>query len=235
MNPRSKKQELQRKQARKTELDRFLIYCEDKYAGPDYFQGIQRDLRAGDRIKILGDFGEPFNLITKAKKHMKSARLRREDKFAPYDQVWCVLDVEAPVPHPALQKALKIARESGIKVAASNPCFELWALIHLSKTTKYMTNDQAQDALEQITEVGYTIEDKKIKNIDLLVKNKEHACEHARYLRDQLGKSNPVEHNPSTNVDVLVDILYNSNVLEAYSDDGRPRCLPTGTRPKISS
>jgi hypothetical protein len=43
-----------------------------------------------------------------------------------YDQVWCVLDVD----DFDFTKALLTAEREGINLAISNPCFEVWLLLH---------------------------------------------------------------------------------------------------------
>jgi hypothetical protein len=44
-----------------------------------------------------------------------------------YDHVWCVFDVDE---HPHIPDAKQQARDNGIELAISNPCFELWLLLH---------------------------------------------------------------------------------------------------------
>lgn len=43
-----------------------------------------------------------------------------------FDQVWCVIDVDGRDLLPAMAKA----RRNGIELAISNPCFEVWLLLH---------------------------------------------------------------------------------------------------------
>jgi hypothetical protein len=43
-----------------------------------------------------------------------------------YDEVWCVVDVD----HFDLAPAIRAAHRHGVELAVSNPCFELWLLLH---------------------------------------------------------------------------------------------------------
>ena len=43
-----------------------------------------------------------------------------------FDEVWCVVDVD----EFDLSSTFQVARRSGVKLAVSNPCFELWLLLH---------------------------------------------------------------------------------------------------------
>jgi len=65
-----------------------------------------------------------------AKKHKKKAeedaKRERDDNLA-YDSVWCVFDRDD---HPHIPDAQQMARDNDIQLSISNPCFELWLLLH---------------------------------------------------------------------------------------------------------
>jgi hypothetical protein len=56
----------------------------------------------------------------------KDAKSRRDDNLL-YDDIWCVFDIDE---HPAVPDAKQQARDNEIELAISNPCFELWILLH---------------------------------------------------------------------------------------------------------
>ena len=60
------------------------------------------------------------------------------------DDCWCVFDVESPKPHPHLAEALVLARDHSIRLAVSNPCFELWLLLHLENHSAFMSTAEAE-------------------------------------------------------------------------------------------
>jgi len=65
-----------------------------------------------------------------AKEHKKTAEAnsRREKEVnLLYNSVWCVFDVDD---HPRVADARQMAADNGIELAISNPCFELWLLLH---------------------------------------------------------------------------------------------------------
>jgi hypothetical protein len=43
-----------------------------------------------------------------------------------YDEMWCVVDTD----EFDIAKAARLADELGVRLAVSNPCFELWLLLH---------------------------------------------------------------------------------------------------------
>ncbi|MBC7783381.1 MAG: RloB domain-containing protein, partial [Burkholderiales bacterium] len=63
---------------------------------------------------------------------VRRIRARRRSVLAKYDEVWCVIDVEAHGKNPNLTHAIEQARQAEIQVALSNPCFEVWILWHFS-------------------------------------------------------------------------------------------------------
>jgi hypothetical protein len=78
----------------------------------------------------LSPGGAPKTLVERAAAMKKdaAARAKREkDENLKYDHVWCVFDVDE---HPFVPEAKQQTRANGIEVAVSNPCFELWALLH---------------------------------------------------------------------------------------------------------
>lgn len=71
------------------------------------------------------------------------ARRRAIDEEAEIDEFWCVFDVEWPRNHPGLTDAIEQARQNGIWLAISNPCFELWLVLHFQDQSAWLDNDGA--------------------------------------------------------------------------------------------
>lgn len=193
---------LTRGRSRRPELRRVLIYCEGECTEDQYFRGLKTDLRGIPvQIELGPAHGVPTELVRAAVKHKKRAPTSRADRSAAYDDVWCVMDVEAPVPHPDLASALRTARDHGIKVALSNPCFELWLLLHFQDLHGYRTSVAAQRALEQLDVCGYR-SDRKHVDYESLRTLHGRACARAGTLRASAEKGHL--SNPWTDVDVLV-------------------------------
>ncbi|WP_369076411.1 RloB family protein [Ferrimicrobium sp.] len=60
------------------------------------------------------------------------------------DEFWCVFDVEWPQNHPHLRDAIEQARQGGIELAISNPCFELWLILHFQDHGSWLNNNTAR-------------------------------------------------------------------------------------------
>lgn len=107
------------------------MLCEGQNTEPQYLLGFKRWCR-NPLVEVVVDpgHGVPLTLVRRAKDARLDAEHRaareRDDNVA-YDEVWCVFDVDD---HPNLDQACQMARDNGIEVALSNPCFELWLLLH---------------------------------------------------------------------------------------------------------
>ncbi|MFJ3790150.1 RloB family protein [Kitasatospora sp. NPDC090091] len=127
---------------------RFLVYCEGEVTEKIYLRGLVRDLRDKPiSLKIGNSHGEPWSLVSSAVAHAA-----RADEL--FDEVWCVLDVEAPQQAPSLDRALRLARANDVKCALSSPCFEVWLLLHFDRGRSYVASHQAAKELEKVLK-GY--------------------------------------------------------------------------------
>ncbi|MEU3216397.1 RloB family protein [Streptomyces sp. NPDC006971] len=195
---------LKRTRGARPEQRRFLIYCEGECTEHQYFKGLRAELRALPVAVCLGgEHGEPKSLVKAAIEHKNRAPSSASDRWTAYDEVWCVIDVEAPVPHEGLADALKLARRNGIEVALTNPCFELWLLLHFQDVRGYCTSAEAQKALEKLGSCGYSVSRKHLV-YESLRDGHTQAEELARALR---GRKKGHADNPWTDVDRLVGLL----------------------------
>jgi hypothetical protein len=108
-----------------------LIVCEGKRTEPEYLKGFVTACRNPRvRIEVVAGRGDPKSLVEIAKRREQAAkdeaRRERDDNLA-FDSVWCVFDMDD---HPQIAAARQMAQRDGIQLAVSNPCFELWLLLH---------------------------------------------------------------------------------------------------------
>lgn len=138
---------LRRRRARLEPRPRILLVCEGTKTEPEYFSGLRRQEEVQLVEIVIGDSGgAPKTLVERAvklkKNAAKDAKRERDDNLR-FDEVWCVFDVDE---HPKLHDALQQARDNSISVAVSNPCFELWMLLHFRDQTAHIHRDDARHA-----------------------------------------------------------------------------------------
>ncbi|MDG4807311.1 RloB family protein [Micromonospora sp. WMMD1120] len=120
-----------------------------------------------------------------------------------YDEVWCVFDVEAPRAHARLGAALALAGRHGVNCAVSNPCFEVYLLLH--EDLPYLTTIEACRRLEEHP-CGYSRRG-KLLDYEALRAGRPDAFRRAARL-DRLSADRPLaDRNPSTSVPGLVTAL----------------------------
>lgn len=108
---------------------RFIVLVvEGERTEPDYFQMIER--KFSDLVKL--EIVPPIK--GSAPNHLLASALKKKNDYersaAQPDSFWLVNDTDA---HSNLHQTVKEAENSGIKVAISNPCFELWLFLHLGE------------------------------------------------------------------------------------------------------
>jgi hypothetical protein len=100
--------------------NRVLVICGGERTEPDYLNGLKQWARnPAVRVTVVGRGKDPSALVD-------LARSRRQAAPEEIDEVWCVFDVDDFDVAPAV----RAASAAGIEVAVSNPCFEVWLLMH---------------------------------------------------------------------------------------------------------
>jgi|SRR5580704_1411691 hypothetical protein len=66
---------------------------------------------------------------------------RRKDQNLMYDEIWCVFDIDE---HPFLAEAKQQALDNNINTAVSNPCFELWVILHFQEQRAFIDRHAAR-------------------------------------------------------------------------------------------
>jgi RloB-like protein len=193
-----------------------VIVCEGANTEPDYFEDCARHYGAGTvRLKVLPAAGVPLTLVKTAiaeREDLLQKYRRNKDSFEACFRVWAVFDRDA---HPHVAQAIALADQFGVDVAFSNPCFELWPLLHLEDFGAQLGRHAVQSRLKAKMpsynhQAGARIDFEAIKDrfVDAYVRAHAHAA--AREAEQvPLG-------NPSTSVGVLVrKIMENGKLADA--------------------
>ena len=134
----------------KVRRKRFLLYCEGEATEPDYFTGFARYLRSSLIEVEIADQRrkDPKRLVELAKDRRTSANreaARARDDSLRYDEVWCIFDCDE---HTRFNAAVNQAVANGLGLAASNPCFELWILIHFKDQYPFISCRKAYSSVK---------------------------------------------------------------------------------------
>ncbi len=201
---RNRDRGLARRRPNREPKHRILIVCEGEKTEPQYF----KDLRHRHRnhlihIEVSDRHGVPKTVVEAAiderEQAEQSARAERDENLR-FDEVWAVFDVDE---HPNLKEAKALAQHKGVKVALSNPCFELWGLLHLGDEHAHLHRHDAQRKLRD----ALKLKNEKLLPLDKLMPHYEDAVRRARALRVRAERDGKPQCNPSTNVDELTELI----------------------------
>ena len=136
---------------------------------------------------------------------LKRSRTRQEPGF---DEIWCVFDVDA---HPNVNSAVAEARDAGIEVAVSNPCFELWLVLHLEDQTAHVDRRTIQRRARELGLIaGKSIPESALSR---LLIGYEEAKGRAQSLDAMhAGDGRDSGSNPSSGVWKLIESIRGGNV-----------------------
>jgi hypothetical protein len=187
--------------------DRVLIVCEGAKTEPTYLRDLIKSHRLSSANVVIHD-----NTVGSAPKSVvnQALGLYKEN----YEKVYCVIDRDE---HPTYADALAIIEEKKrknipIEAIVSNPCVEVWFLLHYEYSTaciarkgKKSPGDCAVTKLNKHIP-GYA---KTAEGLYVLLKPKQkEAIKNAKKLVEHHSKTG-TDGNPSTQFHTLVEYLLN--------------------------
>ncbi|GAB4086518.1 RloB family protein [Myceligenerans cantabricum] len=186
-----RKTSLRRSAETRTERRTILVLTEGDTTEPAYIKALKRLERVRRRtsITIASEHVVPYPLVEKAIQYAGDAEI---------DDVWCLFDVESPQPHPRLREAVHLAAaHDKVHIALSNPCFEIWLLLHVEDVNGYLSTDAACRRANELSSVSG-----KHVDAESLLPLRAEAAARARKLEqrhERDGSSFPHD-NPSTSI-----------------------------------
>ena len=191
---------LERRKPFKTPKATILIVCEGKKTEPIYFQALRRDrgISPGQMQIDEGEGGSHPKSVVEHAKFLKGG-IEREGLIV--DIVWCVFDRDD---HAKIEEAFIQARDNQFQIAFSNPCFELWYLLHYQDQRSHIERKQVFSKLKKDLP-QYEKSANVYQNLSI---NQSKAISRAKKLR-KLHRDNQDSEmkNPSTSIDCLVSYL----------------------------
>lgn len=151
-----------------------------------------------------GNNTDPVGVVEDLLKSAKQEELDLKDG----DMLACFIDVDFKKGRDQeLRAAMKLARQNNISVFLSNPCFEIWYLLHFRYSTKLYGSNE-----EVIKELGCYISDySKSKDVYNLIENKiDQALLNTKRLESyhlENGTNDRLKKLPSTEAYKLIEMI----------------------------
>lgn len=181
-----------------------IVVCEGK-TEITYLESFKTRYNGLQIVPMQGKCTDPIGIVQFAIEQFKKNARGLDYKNG--DRVWCVFDVDSNS-NEALKIAFTKAAKEGIEISLSNPCIELWFLLHcVPQNAALSRKDALRELIRQIPDYqkGEPIADK--------IKIKEpNAITQAKALNKQHDRSeyciNTRECNPSSQMFVLIEYIY---------------------------
>jgi hypothetical protein len=166
----------------------------------------RRQYRDRVRVEIDPFRGGPLQLVERAVEAQRSeARDASKGRGRAHDQIWCVFDRDE---HPKFDEAVALAGRHGINLAMSNPCLELWFILHFENQTAFLERNAAQHRAEELLGCSKVLTDSALS---ALAGNYDEARRRAIKLDEKhAGDSSPPASNPSSGMWRLIDVIRNA-------------------------
>lgn len=160
-----------------------LIVSQGEVTEKEYFKKLRREIRTVE-ITVNEKSKDPRNIIDHTLNFIKYGS-------KDFDTIWCVVDVDN-TKKDNFSSARAVAQKNGINIIISDPCFELWALLHRQNVCDPILTIDAQARFK-----FYFPDYVKKLPYDHLVECRPKAISRAKAL--------PKGKNPSTDVYRLVE------------------------------
>jgi hypothetical protein len=194
---------LNRRRPNREPRRRVLVFTEGRKTEPSYLTALWRAHRDIVSIEVSDEHGTPMTLVRHALAAMsENANAKRKGRGDVFDEIWCMFDVDE---HPDVRTAITTASGKRIGVAVSNPCVELWFVLHWEEQTAEIDRDAAQRR-----SASYVGNDKNVSDsaFAALMGRYSDAKARAMALEDRhRGNGTEEPGNPSSTVWRLVDAI----------------------------
>ena len=183
-----------------------LAFVEGKRTEERYVVDWARRYRDFVLVTVDPFRGVPASLIEQAVQRQRDERRdERRGRGRSYDEIWCVFDVDE---HVGLARVRDLARRHEIHLAISNPCLELWFILHFEDQWAWIHRHQAQERSQELLGCEKVLSPDAL---EVLFNRYDDANERARALerRHTEAESCPDE-NPSSGVWKLIESIRDS-------------------------
>ncbi len=178
-----------------------LVVCEGEKTEPDYLAHWQRKYRKTVTVEVVKAAGVPTTLVSDALERSRIAkREARKGGGDVYDSIWVMFDHDD---HHDVRAQVDRAEQAGLRVAFSNPCIELWFLLHFKDQTAYIDRARAQSLCRPYLGAGKALSE---AGFATMLTNYETARDRAQRLEGiHQGNGNWLHDNPGSTVWRLIE------------------------------
>lgn len=182
-------------------IRRIAVFAEGEKTEPGYLTHWHRAHRDRVQVSVEGGLGAPMTVVDRAVQQRRhEAREARRGRGRASDEHWCVFDIDR---HPNVAPAIEKAQANDIGVAVSNPCIELWFILHFQDQTAHIERGDAQAISTRLLKCNKVLDEPALQ---VLEERFAEAKVRAKALdAKHLGDDRAARSNPSSGMWMLID------------------------------
>lgn len=199
---RSRVRSVARGSATQQPRTRVVVATEGVLTEPEYLRVFDRAYGSkAIKLVVIRVGQDPRSVVERA---IGEKQKGAEDSLATRDSFWAMFDKDE---HTKYEEARNLAQGNGIKLAISNPCFELWGILHYQDQDAFLDRHACQRKLRTLCP-GYGAGAAKVfGDQDAIYEHYVAAVERAsRSLVRREEEGTPLG-NPSTSVYLLTEFI----------------------------
>lgn len=112
-----------------------VVVCDDQKTARRYFECLKRHVKTSVTVRVIRnpfDRATAMDVVQCAHEELQRLREQSAPELEDKQSVWALIDLEANhAKRDAAQEAKKSGERLGVRVALSDPCYEVWTLLHL--------------------------------------------------------------------------------------------------------
>ena len=178
-----------------------VVFAEGSKTEPDYLAYWHRANRGRVQVVIDGGLGAPMTVVDRAADQKRQeAKEAGRGRGRASDEYWCVFDVDQ---HPNVGQAIDKALANGISVAMSNPCIELWFILHFQDQSAHIERSDAQTVAKELLRCDKVLDGAALN--ELMERFPEAKVRAVALDNKHLGDDRAAGSNPSSGMWRLID------------------------------
>lgn len=187
------------------------VFAEGEKTEPGYLTHWYRAYRDRVQVDIRGGLRDPVTTVEEAiaQKH-REAREARRGRGRASDEYWCVIDDDG---RSSVAPAVEKAEANGIQVAVSNPCVEVWFILHFRDQAAELESKRAQAISKELLMCDKILHEQALD--ELMERFPEARARALRLDAKHLGDGRAPRSNPSSGMWRLIDRITDDSPIDA--------------------
>ena len=180
---------------------RVVVVTEGAVTEPRYLRTFKRlhGVQSSAKLDLIPDAGDPRAVVERA---IKESKKLRRDRLGGQDTVWAMFDRDE---HPRFDEAKNMADGEGIRLAISDPCFELWGILHYQECDAPLGRHECQRKLGELCPDHSKRKGKVFDDPEVIESKYRDAFGRAENSLTRRREEGNPEGNPSTTVHRLTE------------------------------